>query len=66
MKRREDHAISKHTLNLFAGDYERLQSLYGTRIGAAKIIRDLVRAHIKRVESNAAQKMPTVDLEMET
>ena len=56
-RRGEDHAISKHTLNLYDGDYAKLQRLYGSRIGAAKIVRDLVRAHIKRIESEAAQKV---------
>ena len=66
MKRREDHPISKHTLNLYQGDYEELQALYSTRIGAAKIIRDLVRAHIKKVKENAAQRMSLVgDLDVE-
>jgi hypothetical protein len=57
MRRREDKAITKHTLNLYRGDYEKLQTIYGTRIGAAKIIRDLVYAHIKYVENKAEQKV---------
>jgi len=69
MRRREDRAISKHTLNLYAGDYIKLQALYSTRIGAAKIIRDIVRAHIRKIEEDAAQKLPLVgdlDVELET
>ena len=64
MRRREDKAIRKHTLNLYDGDYEKLQEIYGTRIGAAKIIRDIVSSHIKMVQNNAEQKMnvePVVD-----
>ena len=63
MRRREDRAISKHTLNLFAGDYEWLQSHYSSRIGAAKVIRDLVHAHRRRIEERAAQRpeMPVID-----
>ena len=57
MRRREDKAITKHTLNLYSGDYEKLQSIYGTRIGAAKIIRDLVYMHIRRIESKVEQKV---------
>lgn len=57
MRRREDRAISKHTLNLYKGDYEKLQHIYGTRIGAAKIIRDIVSAHVRRIESEAEQRM---------
>jgi hypothetical protein len=58
MKRREDRAISKHTLNLYAGDYAKLQALYTNRIGAAKIIRDIIHAHIRSIEENAAQRLP--------
>lgn len=68
VRRREDHAISKHTLNLYSGDYAKLQHLYGSRIGAAKVIRDIVRAHIRKVEENAAQKLSSglvEDLDLE-
>lgn len=57
MRRREDFAIAKHTLNLYAGDYEELQRLYGTRIGAAKVIRALVRDHLKEIRETAARRM---------
>jgi hypothetical protein len=66
MRRREDRAITKHTLNLYVGDYERLRALYSTRVGAAKIIRDLVHFHIRKIEEDAAQKIPLVgDLDLE-
>jgi hypothetical protein len=66
MRRREDRNMTKHTLNLYAGDYAKLQALYSTRVGAAKIIRDIVHAHIRLIEENAAQKVPLVgDLEIE-
>jgi hypothetical protein len=61
MRRREDRAISKHTLNLYAGDYDRLRTLYSARVGAAKIIRDLVHWHIRKIEEDAAQRIPLVD-----
>ena len=61
MRRREDRPIAKHTLNLYAGDYAKLQALYSTRVGAAKIIRDIVHAHIRKIEEDAAQKIPLVD-----
>jgi hypothetical protein len=48
-RRRETTPISKHTLNLYRGDFEKLADLY-PRNGAGKIIRDLVRRHIRRVE----------------
>jgi hypothetical protein len=48
-------------MNLYAGDYARLQALYPTRIGAAKIVRDIIHAHIRKVEENAAQRSGTVN-----
>lgn len=66
MRRREDRAISKHTLNLYAGDYEKLRALYSTRVGAAKIIRDIIHAHLRKIEEDAAQKIPLVsDLDVD-
>lgn len=68
MKRREDRPIIKHTVNLYVGDFEKLQALYSTRVGAGKIIRDLIHAHIRLIEENAAQRIPLVhelDIEME-
>lgn len=63
MRKREERPLSKHTLNLYLGDYNKLQALYSTRVGAAKIIREIVHAHIRKIEENAAQKMPLVDLD---
>lgn len=41
--------LQKHTLNLFPGDYEKLQDLYPD-LGAAVIIRRIVRAYIEKIE----------------
>jgi len=59
MRRREDYAIRRHTLNLFDGDFERLQDIHGTRVGASKVIRDLVRAHLREID-RLAQREVTV------
>lgn len=65
MKRREDRAISKHTVNLYAGDYDKLMALYPRRIGAGKVIRDIIHAHIRKVEEEAQSRLPLVsDLEV--
>lgn len=63
MRRREARAITKHTLNLYVGDYNKLQDLYTTRVGAAKVIRDIVHAHIRKIEEDAMQRMNLVPLE---
>lgn len=66
MRKREEREIRKHTLNLYAGDYEKLQALYSSRIGAAKVIRDLVHAHLITIKDNAALREPLlVDLGLE-
>ena len=57
MRRREVRPITKHTLNLYVGDYNKLQTLYSSRVGAAKVIRDIIHAHIRKIEEDAAQKM---------
>jgi hypothetical protein len=63
MKRREDIPISKHTLNLFEGDYQRLQDLY-PKLGAGKIVRALVRAHLRKIEERTNQRN-TTDLDID-
>ena len=40
--------LSKHTFHLFVGDVAKLQELY-PELGAAGVIRQLVRTHIERV-----------------
>lgn len=55
MKRKEDRPISKHTLNLYAGQLDKLQELH-PRLGAAKVIRTLIDDHIRAVEEGAAQR----------
>lgn len=55
--KREERDITKHTLNLYAGDYAKLQGLYPTKMGAAKVIRDIVHAHIRKIEEDAQQNL---------
>jgi hypothetical protein len=60
MRRKEDYPIEKVTLNLRHGDFERLRVLHG-RIGAGKVVRELVIKHLKRVDEHVAQKVPLED-----
>lgn len=48
MKRKADYPIKKHSLNLRDGDWERLQEMH-PRLGAGRVIRELVIAHVDRV-----------------
>ena len=56
MRRKEDYDLQKVTLNLRRGDFDHLRSLHG-RLGAGKVIRELVIGHIKRVEESVAQNI---------
>jgi hypothetical protein len=58
MRRKADYPLEKVTLNLRDGDFERLQILHG-RIGAGKVIRQLVISHLKRVDDRVAKVAPT-------
>jgi hypothetical protein len=55
LRRKEDYPLEKVTLNLRDGDFSRLRHLHG-RLGAGKVVRELVIGHIKRVEEILAQK----------
>jgi len=57
MRRKETYPLQKVTLNLREGDFERLRSLHG-RLGAGKVIRELVMGHLKRVDETVAQRAP--------
>jgi hypothetical protein len=52
--------LQKHTLNLFAGDYEKLQALYPDH-GAGPIIRSVVRKFIEQCESANPAVQPNVE-----
>lgn len=46
----KDEELQKHTLNLYAGDYEELQSHYPD-VGAGPVIRRLVRAYLSQINA---------------
>lgn len=57
MKRKETKPLSKHTLNLYEGQAEKLQTLH-PRLGAAYVIRKLIDKHIDEAEKMAAEAVP--------
>jgi hypothetical protein len=57
---RQDN-LSKHTLNLFEGDYGKIQEQYPD-IGAAVVIRRIVRAFIEKLE--ASDTLPDTDVDV--
>lgn len=62
MRRKEDQPLQKVTLNLIEGDFAKLQEIY-PRLGAGKVVRTLVHAHVRRIEETAQQV--TSDLKIE-
>lgn len=59
MQRKETQPLTKHTLNLYEGQLDKLQELH-PRLGAAKVIRTLVDDHIRSVAEGVAQRMEPV------
>ncbi len=53
--RQEGYPLQKVTLNLRDGDFDRLQNLHG-KLGAGKVVRELVIAHLRRVDEALAQR----------
>lgn len=47
--RKAEQELQKHTLNLFPGDYAKLQELYPD-VGAAVIIRRIVHKFVEQIE----------------
>ena len=56
MKRKEAEPLMKVCLNLYDGDFQRLQSLH-PKIGAGKVIRTLVHSYIKSVNDKAVKRL---------
>lgn len=53
---KETEELVKHTLNLYQGDYQKLQAMF-PEVGAAIVIRKLIRRYINEIE----EKAPSVD-----
>lgn len=49
--------LHKHTLHLYLGDYQRLQEYY-PEIGAAVVVRKLVRKHLDQLDATAKVNKP--------
>jgi len=58
-KRKADRPIQKVTLNLYDGDFAKLGELY-PELGASRVIRELVSAHVRKVEFKAELLLPPV------
>lgn len=55
----------KHTLHLFSGDYAKIQEIHqADNIGAAYVIRRIVRKYITDWEKSVKTKIKHVELEL--
>lgn len=56
----ENLKIHKHTLNLYAGDYAKIQELFPD-IGAGVVIRKVVRNYVESLEAKTTVTPPATD-----
>lgn len=61
--RKRDEDLQKHTLNLFEGDYEELQSFY-PEIGASPVIRLIVRRYLEQIRANGGSIDAKVEIKI--
>lgn len=59
----DEEELQKHTLNLFAGDYERLRCLFPD-IGAGAVVRRLVRSFLEKTEGNTSVDIDNVEVKI--
>lgn len=57
MAKPETEGVEPKLIRLFTGDFERLASCY-PHVSTAKVIRNLVRAHIMKVEARSGVVAP--------
>jgi hypothetical protein len=58
---RAETELQKHTLNLFPGDYAKLQQHYPD-IGAATIIRRIVKRFVEQIEASGDSAPSDIDV----
>lgn len=61
MSKDDKDDLSKHTLNLYPGDYQKLREFYPD-VGAGAIIRRIVRRYIEQIEAAGG---PSIDAKVE-
>jgi hypothetical protein len=59
MKRKAERPLIKVSLRVFAEDWEKLADLH-PRLGPHRAVRELLHAHVRRVEEATAQQSPTL------
>jgi len=54
MQRKSAYPLVKITLNVGAEDWEKLK-LFHPKLGPSRVLRELLRAHVRRIEERANQ-----------
>lgn len=54
---RENNPLLKVTLNVYREDWEKLATLH-KGLGPSRVTRELIHAHVRRVEEAMAQRQP--------
>lgn len=62
--RKDDQELTKHTLNLYSGDYKKLQDFYAPDVGASVVIRKIVRRYIEQIEVNGGSIDAKVEIKI--
>jgi hypothetical protein len=58
-----EEGLQKHTMNLFEGDYEKLQQYYPDT-GAGAVVRRLVRAYLEQIEARGGSINAEVEIKI--
>jgi hypothetical protein len=64
MRRKSEVPLQKVTLNLFEGDFSRLQDLHPD-LGAGAVIRLIVRRHLDAVKDHSSNRRESVPISLE-
>lgn len=59
MKKQEDRPLTKHTVNLYEGQFDKLCELH-PRLGGAKVIRTLLDDYLRQIAEKTAQVLPPI------
>ena len=55
--------LTKHTMWLFPGDFRKLGEYY-PQLGSSLVVRQLIREHIEKLESQIETDIPKVDVDL--
>ena len=63
MPKKENEELTRHSLFLFAGDFDKLKELYPD-VGAAFMVRRIIRQYILKIESKVEGETPETEIDI--